>query len=245
MAMELVERDGGWYLGVKIKDNIIVPCGMRQCDAIGIRRCVNCNFVPEKLRKLDCRHELCEHCYETITSYTCQFDCTSTRKEKAHLVEKHSNPPMKMLWTQSENSDHMDVCNQIAATCNHCKREFNTFAELRDEHLAVCPLKPMRCPYYRLGCNFQATNKEMEKHTASCKRVTSFVDRFLDLEEKLLELRSENEGLRKMISESEDVIRKMQQTEQALVTRIQNLENQRSVFEEPLEQLLAEIAKIR
>ncbi|XP_075530788.1 uncharacterized protein LOC142563936 isoform X3 [Dermacentor variabilis] len=218
MAMELVERDGGWYLGVKIKDNIIVPCGMRQCDAIGIRRCVNCNFVPEKLRKLDCRHELCEHCYETITSYTCQFDCTSTRKEKvseprhntdldgailtcprcaefktyssmkAHLVEKHSNPPMKMLWTQSENSDHMDVCNQIAATCNHCKREFNTFAE---------------------------------------------------------ELRSENEGLRKMISESEDVIRKMQQTEQALVTRIQNLENQRSVFEEPLEQLLAEIAKIR
>ncbi|XP_075530261.1 uncharacterized protein LOC142563562 [Dermacentor variabilis] len=146
---------------------------------------------------------------------------------------------------QSDRKDHMDVCNQIAATSNHCNREFNTFAELRDEHLAVCPLKPMRCPYYRLGCNFQATNKEMEKHTASCKHVTSFVDRFLDLEEKLLELRSENEGLRKMISESEDVIRKMQQTEQALVTRIQNLENQRSVFEEPLEQLLAEIAKIR
>ncbi|XP_070383611.1 uncharacterized protein [Dermacentor albipictus] len=101
--------------------------------------------------------------------------------------------------------DHMDVCEEMPATCHHCKKEFNTFAELRDEHLAVCPLKPVKCPYYRLGCNFQATNKETEKHTASCKQVTSFIDRFLDLEEKFLELRLENEGLRKMISKNEEV----------------------------------------
>ncbi|XP_054933719.1 uncharacterized protein [Dermacentor andersoni] len=124
-----------WYLGVKIKDNIIESCGIRNIPANGIRRCVNCNFVPEMLRKLECEHELCEHCYETITSYTCQLDCTGTRKEKVserryntdldgailtcprcgvhkiysamkkHLEEKHSNPPMEVQWPQSENSD--------------------------------------------------------------------------------------------------------------------------------------------
>ncbi|XP_075530779.1 uncharacterized protein LOC142563934 isoform X2 [Dermacentor variabilis] len=113
MAMELVERDGGWYLGVKIKDNIIVSCGMRQCDAIGIRRCVNCNFVPEKLRKLDCRHELCEHCYATITSYTCQFDCTSTRKEKV-----------------SEPRHNTDL-DGVILTCPRCA-EFKTYSSMKD-----------------------------------------------------------------------------------------------------------------
>ncbi|XP_070383813.1 TNF receptor-associated factor family protein DDB_G0285149-like [Dermacentor albipictus] len=171
--------------------------------------------------------------------------------------------------------DHMDVCEEMPATCNHCKREFNTFAELRDEHLAVCPLKPMKCPYYRLGCNFQATNKEMEKHTASCKRVTSFVDRFLDLEEKLLdaragydelrrrtsetekafrELRLENEGLRKMISKNEEVNqivqnRKMQnrtmQNDPMTEKRLRELEEKHALLETPLEKLLVEIAKTK
>ncbi|XP_054933724.1 TNF receptor-associated factor 2-like [Dermacentor andersoni] len=166
--------------------------------------------------------------------------------------------------------DHMDVCDQIPATCKHCKREFNTFAELRDEHLAVCPLKPMKCPYYRLGCNFQATNKEMEKHTASCKHVTSFVDRFLDLEEKLLdaragydelrrrtsetekafrELRSENEGLRKMISKNEEVIRIVQnrtmQNNPMTEKRLRELEEKHALLETPLEELLVEIAKAK
>ncbi|XP_070384291.1 uncharacterized protein [Dermacentor albipictus] len=148
--------------------------------------------------------------------------------------------------------DHMDVCEEMPAPCHHCKKEFNTFAELRDEHLAVCPLKPVKCPYYRLGCNFQATNKEMEKHTASCKQVTSFIDRFLDLEEKFLELRLENEGLRKMISKNEEVNqigqnRKMQnrtmQNDPMTEKRLRELEEKHALLETPLQKLLVEIAK--
>ncbi|XP_054933720.1 uncharacterized protein [Dermacentor andersoni] len=156
MAMALVKKDDGWYLGVKIKDNIIESCGIRNIPANGIRRCVNCNFVPEMLRKLECEHELCEHCYETITSYTCQLDCTGTRKEKdcddstplASVGEGGGDrqndtvpgfetcPYCLKPWEKQEIQEHVDDCSQQITECPECVEEMKKSDY--EEHIKQC-----------------------------------------------------------------------------------------------------------
>lgn len=185
-----------------------MPCRIRHPDANGIRRCVNCNFVPEMLRKLECKHELCEHCYETITSYTCRLDDTGTRKEKvseprhntdldgvilecpkrtkyrnysamkAHLEEEHSNPPMKVQWPQSENSD-CDDSTLLASvgkgdgdrqndtvsgfeTCPYCYKPWEK-QEIQ-EHVDDCSQQITECP----ECVEQIKNADYEEHVIQC-----------------------------------------------------------------------------
>lgn len=113
--------------------------------------------------------------------------------------------------------NHMDICDQKPAACSHCKREFTTYAELRDDHLDVCPMRPVKCPYSRLGCNFEAIESDMKKHTGSCKHVTSFVSRFLDLEQKLLDVREENDRLRSITAETEGALRDLRAENNQLI----------------------------
>ncbi|XP_037272160.2 uncharacterized protein LOC119164149 isoform X3 [Rhipicephalus microplus] len=87
MAMELLQREGRWYLGVKVKDKIPVSCLVLQGNSNTIYRCVNCKFVPETLCHLECRHQMCEGCFGTFTTYICERDQTVTRKESKHLQE--------------------------------------------------------------------------------------------------------------------------------------------------------------
>ncbi|KAH7934382.1 hypothetical protein HPB49_025337 [Dermacentor silvarum] len=166
---------------------------------------------------------------------------------------------------------HMEDCDQRPATCDHCQMDCDTFAELRDVHLPLCSSKPVKCPYARLGCNFQASNKEMEKHICSCQHMTALIDRVINLEVKLQEVRTENEQLRQLIAEKEEVFKKtdeyfranMQedleelrtevlqvrngafQTEPQIKERLRALEEKHAILEEPLENLLAEIARAK
>lgn len=133
--MELLKRDDGWYLGVKINENISVPCLILQGNAEGMRRCANCNFVTETLCRLECEHQMCEYCYGTITCYTCKLDRIVTRKDKTskpcyntdldgvvlgcpgceefklycamknHILEKHAKTLIEVQWPQPENSE--------------------------------------------------------------------------------------------------------------------------------------------
>ncbi|XP_054933725.1 TNF receptor-associated factor 2-like [Dermacentor andersoni] len=166
---------------------------------------------------------------------------------------------------------HMEDCDQRPATCDHCETEFDTFAELRDIHLAVCPSKPAKCRYAQLGCRFQACNQEMEKHVGSCQYVTSLIDRVLTLEAKVQELGTENEQLRQLIAEKEEVYKKKDdyfqrnvqedleelraeivivqnrtmQNDPMTEKRLRELEEKHALLETPLEKLLVEIAKAK
>ncbi|XP_070383814.1 uncharacterized protein [Dermacentor albipictus] len=67
------------------------------------------------LRKLECQHELCEHCYETITSYTCQLHGIRTRKKKVSEPRHNTDldgvilacPRCAALKTYSAMTDHL------------------------------------------------------------------------------------------------------------------------------------------
>ncbi|XP_075727214.1 TNF receptor-associated factor 3 isoform X4 [Rhipicephalus microplus] len=107
--------------------------------------------------------------------------------------------------------NHMQDCDERPATCPHCAEEFDTFAELRDEHLPTCRSKPTNCPYARVGCNFQATANMMEKHASSCQHLSSLIDRVLHLEAELQDVKSaleeakkDKEQLKQLIADKED-----------------------------------------
>ncbi|XP_075727208.1 uncharacterized protein LOC142768816 isoform X2 [Rhipicephalus microplus] len=107
--------------------------------------------------------------------------------------------------------NHMQDCDERPATCPHCAEEFDTFAELRDERLLTCRSKPTKCPYARVGCNFQATANMMEKHAASCQHLSSLIDRVLHLEAELQDVKSaleeakkDKEQLKQLIADKED-----------------------------------------
>uniref|UniRef100_A0A1E1XU32 Putative tumor necrosis factor-mediated signaling pathway n=1 Tax=Amblyomma sculptum TaxID=1581419 RepID=A0A1E1XU32_AMBSC len=114
---------------------------------------------------------------------------------------------------------HMEDCDLRPANCTYCNEEFDTYLDLRDTHMDVCPNKPVKCPYQRFGCNIQVSNKEMENHLRSPRHVTLLVDRILSLEAQNRELRNENDTLKDIVRTIEDRVRTIedkQTTEECL-----------------------------
>uniref|UniRef100_A0A023G4H3 Putative tnf receptor-associated factor 3 n=1 Tax=Amblyomma triste TaxID=251400 RepID=A0A023G4H3_AMBTT len=166
--------------------------------------------------------------------------------------------------------NHMEDCDLRPANCTYCGEDFDTYAELRGEHLDVCPEKPVKCPYQRLGCKFQASNKEMESHLLSPAHGTLFMDRILKLEAQVQELRIENKSLKDSLRNVEDIQKEEEhllknmsdnhedlmekiseleagamQTHPDVDARVTELETKNAILHEPLGKLLDEIAKLK
>nr|XP_037272158.1 uncharacterized protein LOC119164149 isoform X1 [Rhipicephalus microplus] len=123
MAMELLQREGRWYLGVKVKDKIPVSCLVLQGNSDTIYRCVNCKFVPETLCHLECRHQMCEGCFGTFTTYICERDQTVTRKESVLTSEKRCNTDLEAFVLQCPSCDQ--------------KRDYPSIKKHLQEHFAA------------------------------------------------------------------------------------------------------------
>ncbi|XP_037525689.1 uncharacterized protein LOC119402638 [Rhipicephalus sanguineus] len=91
MAMQLIQKEGGWYLGVRVNDNVPVQCLIRQGNGSMLERCVNCNFVTEWFWQLKCRHRMCECCFQVIVSYVCTRDETVTKKQEVAASARRYN----------------------------------------------------------------------------------------------------------------------------------------------------------
>ncbi|XP_077493358.1 uncharacterized protein LOC144104315 isoform X2 [Amblyomma americanum] len=107
---------------------------------------------------------------------------------------------------------HMEECDARPANCIHCSAEFDSFAELRDNHLNVCPEKCSKYSYQRSDCKNQVSNRQTEDHVVPASHVRELMKRIHDLEEKVQELRAENDVLKKTVYDIEVA----QKTEQYL-----------------------------
>lgn len=152
--------------------------------------------------------------------------------------------------------DHMQDCDDRPATCDHCSAEFDTFAELRDTHLPACPSKPTKCPYARVGCNFETTANKMEGHVATCQHLTAMIDRVLRLEAQLQEMRialeeerNGREQLKQLIAEKEDeyhktdeyVRRNLQEDIDEVRTQVKKVESGYKKIESDMRERLQEL----
>ncbi|XP_077493359.1 TNF receptor-associated factor 3-like isoform X3 [Amblyomma americanum] len=80
---------------------------------------------------------------------------------------------------------HMEECDARPANCIHCSAEFDSFAELRDNHLNVCPEKCSKYSYQRSDCKNQVSNRQTEDHVVPASHVRELMKRIHDLEEKV------------------------------------------------------------
>ncbi|XP_077528633.1 TNF receptor-associated factor 5-like isoform X1 [Haemaphysalis longicornis] len=62
---------------------------------------------------------------------------------------------------------HERCCRQRPGTCEHCKTDFKTFAELEDQHIPICPRAPVHCSFKTLGCTFYGARRAVTAHEAS------------------------------------------------------------------------------
>lgn len=215
--------------------------------------------------------------YRNCTSAKCTLcgEGVPAKLMSVHVAEVCGSRPLSCPYCEMEVEahkieDHMEDCDLRPATCNYCNADFDTYVELRDTHMDVCPEKPVECPYQRLGCNYQASNKELEQHLRLPSHVTLFVDRILKLESQVQELRKDNNALKDRVRQAEDnqkteeylrtnmadaqedlreKISELQtaamQTQPEVDGRISELEVKSATFQEPLDRLLEEIAKLK
>ncbi|XP_049512562.1 TNF receptor-associated factor 6 isoform X2 [Dermacentor silvarum] len=177
-------------------------CSELLADPHGHLYCRSCLGMLDNDGIIECCVDSATHRIEDMENRSERF------LEALKLTATCPNETCSYQGTLREVMTHMEDCDQRPATCDHCQMDCDTFAELRDVHLPLCSSKPVKCPYARLGCNFQASNKEMEKHICSCQHMTALIDRVINLEVKLQEVRTENEQLRQLIAEKEEVFKK-------------------------------------
>ncbi|KAL1433522.1 hypothetical protein MTO96_012361 [Rhipicephalus appendiculatus] len=85
----------------------------------------------------------------------CQKD-VSQKTLAAHVSSVCDQRPVDCPYCGVEVEDrhlknHMQDCDERPATCAHCDTEFDTFAELRDEHLPTCRSEAYKVPVCSRG----------------------------------------------------------------------------------------------
>lgn len=59
---------------------------------------------------------------------------------------------------------HEAACRYRPAQCPHCEEDFETLAQLEDEHFPSCGYMPVACSYKPLGCTFLAPRDDLDEH---------------------------------------------------------------------------------
>ncbi|KAG0441902.1 hypothetical protein HPB47_015819 [Ixodes persulcatus] len=84
---------------------------------------------------------------------------------------------------------HEKTCDMRPATCEYCKANLKTFAELRDHHLDRCLQRTRKCVFADFGCPFQGIWQQIEQHMAVSNNHTDvLVKRVIELTRDVQEL---------------------------------------------------------
>ncbi|CAN8022725.1 unnamed protein product [Ixodes persulcatus] len=84
---------------------------------------------------------------------------------------------------------HEKTCDMRPATCEYCKANLKTFAELRDHHLDRCLQKTRKCVFADFGCPFQGIWQQIQQHMAVSNNHTDvLVKRVIELTRDVQEL---------------------------------------------------------
>ncbi|XP_077544622.1 TNF receptor-associated factor 5-like isoform X1 [Haemaphysalis longicornis] len=59
---------------------------------------------------------------------------------------------------------HEAACRYRPAQCPHCEEDFETLAQLEDEHFPSCGYMPVACSYKPLGCTILAPRDDLDEH---------------------------------------------------------------------------------
>lgn len=107
-------------------------------------------------------------------------------------------------WTLDE---HMSICDERPETCEFCGTQFETFAELRDNHYDVCVKKPVDCPYMSFGCGFQGLRKELSEHLSNSLDIhtTTLVQAMVDVMQDIKGMKKEVMQLRAQVAAAENI----------------------------------------
>lgn len=173
--------------------------------------------------------------------------------------------------TASSLEDHLDNCDHRPATCEHCEEDFDTFFELRDQHLDVCSRRQEKCPYEKLGCNFQGVAVDVQKHVSCCSDARLLMETIATLSTKVEQLTEDNKRLENRLQHLEDKQKEeafsrlnteaateelsgevndlkkrlaAQRKEPEVERRLARLEEVNAVYKEPFEQLVQNIAHL-
>ncbi|KAK8759991.1 hypothetical protein V5799_028749 [Amblyomma americanum] len=278
-----------------LNDDGEIECGDNECKH-EISELVSCNEAFEEALLLTamCPKQGCSYqgslrdlmnhyrsCLPSSATCTLCGEDVPAKLMSLHVAEVCESRPLSCPYcemeVQARNLEiHMEDCDLRPATCDYCSGEFDTYLELRDKHMDVCPNKPVKCPYQQFGCNIQLSNKEMEDHLRSPSHVALLVGRILNLEAQNQEVRNENDNLRNSVRTIQDRVRAIedkQKTEEYLRAnmadtqedfmekicelqeaamktqpevdaRIKELEDKNATFQQPLDTLLREIARL-
>ncbi|XP_077529778.1 TNF receptor-associated factor 3-like isoform X2 [Haemaphysalis longicornis] len=147
---------------------------------------------------------------------------------------------------------HESSCRQRPATCQHCEMEFQTVAELEDEHYEVCPQVPIHCTFQALGCEFYETRNEVTIHEANAKHTELLVQELCRLKQEnknehdlvLLNVEGRTRDLGEEIKDLRDKAAAPRK-EPELERRLAKLEETNGVFQKPLEQLFQSMAGLK
>lgn len=99
---------------------------------------------------------------------------------------------------------HMEGCDHRPASCPHCNAEYDTFIDLRDNHMDVCLRNPQRRHYQSIQRDVQEPNTTLEDVWYSAASVSQPIDRILKLEAMVLDLKKDNADLRKTVRNLDD-----------------------------------------
>lgn len=125
--------------------------------------------------------------------------------------------------------EHEARCRQRPATCQHCRREFSTVAELEDEHYQECSQVPIHCAFKPLGCEFYAIRQEVALHEATVKHTEILVQEMCRLKDENKRLIEDKKRLEKRLQNLEKKVEcGLSEDKKRLEKRLQNLEDKQN-----------------
>ncbi|XP_064489006.1 TNF receptor-associated factor 2-like [Ornithodoros turicata] len=135
--------------------------------------------------------------------------CVSAEGLALHTNQECPQRDLECPFCQKEQKactldEHMEACDQRPATCEHCHTDFETFLEVRDFHYAVCPRKPIGCPYTRFGCKFVGIREEVDAHTRQDQHIKMVIDNFECQRRELREVKDKFEQLQTLVRNLEE-----------------------------------------
>ena len=102
----------------------------------------------------------------------CTNQCGKEMQQQ-NLINHQNECPRRLIYCQYCNiegehqfvtRDHMIICTRFPLTCpNKCNIGTVCRGDM-DEHRKTCPLEPVNCEYYRVGCHVTKQHKDIERH---------------------------------------------------------------------------------
>lgn len=178
----------------------------KTCGQQGKVMCPLCNGLQDRKTlaahmKDDCPKRVLECCF-------CQADVEACYK-------------LKHEWS----------CRERPATCQHCGCEFETVAELEDEHCEECPEVPIHCTFQALGCEFYATRHEVTSHEESSKHNELLVQEMCRLKAENKRLIEDKKRLEDRLQSLENKVANGLTEDTRLQKRLQKIEDKQNEHE--------------